>query len=233
MTPAHAPTVDESTSSPTVLQLQAFTRQLQLDGYGLGDEATVDDIASAAATAGITVDPNDDHLMGALADAVASVTDPAAPRAALAGDALVEASRTIATGAHAGQRDQAGRPYISHPARVAHRLNDDLSKATAWLHDVLEDTDVTTGDLRSAGVPEQVIGAVEALTHHRNESRDAYYARVRAAGDLAVRVKLADIDDNTDPERLALLDEATRERLTAKYAKARAAITRPSEQADA
>jgi hypothetical protein len=30
-------------------------------------------------------------------------------------------------------------------------------------------------------------------------------------------VKAADIEDNTDPERLALLDESTRQRLVAKY----------------
>jgi hypothetical protein len=34
-------------------------------------------------------------------------------------------------------------------------------------------------------------------------------------------VKTADIDDNADPQRLARLDLATRERLTAKYETAR------------
>jgi hypothetical protein len=37
----------------------------------------------------------------------------------------------------------------------------------------------------------------------------------------AVMVKTADLADNTDPERLERLDAATRERLTAKYKRAR------------
>ena len=43
-------------------------------------------------------------------------------------------------------------------------------------------------------------------------------ARVRA-NEIALWVKRADIADNTDPERTALLDEETRERLAKKYAK--------------
>ena len=42
---------------------------------------------------------------------------------------------------------------------------------------------------------------------------------------LALTVKLADIADNSDPHRLASLDAATRDRLTAKYARARVELT--------
>jgi hypothetical protein len=42
-----------------------------------------------------------------------------------------------------------------------------------------------------------------------------------AADPLALEVKRADIADNTDPERVAQLEAATRERLAAKYARAR------------
>lgn len=42
---------------------------------------------------------------------------------------------------------------------------------------------------------------------------------------LALTVKLADLADNSDPQRLARLDAATRERLITKYARARAELT--------
>lgn len=51
-----------------------------------------------------------------------------------------------------------------------------------------------------------------------------YYACVRT-NPLALRVKLADIADNSDEVRLALLDEKTAARLRRKYAKAKKILT--------
>lgn len=54
-----------------------------------------------------------------------------------------------------------------------------------------------------------------------------YYARICAAGPEVVEVKLADIDDNTDPARLDRLkrwEPETHARLVEKYAKARQAL---------
>jgi hypothetical protein len=51
-----------------------------------------------------------------------------------------------------------------------------------------------------------------------------YYARIRP-NPLALAVKLADVADNSDPDRLAQLAPEVRERLTRKYAKAVAALT--------
>ena len=152
----------------------------------------------------------------------------------LNGGELVERARSIAVAAHAGQLDKAGADYIGHPARVAARLDDAEGQAAAWLHDVIEDTrdlepprGVTADDLLAQGIPGRVVDAVKALSHTDGEPRARYYERVKAAGDLAVRVKLADIGDNTDPERLAQLDAATRERLVRKYAAARVALGAP------
>lgn len=65
-----------------------------------------------------------------------------------------------------------------------------------------------------------------AVTRLRDEPDDHYYARIRAAGELALRVKLADITHNTDPARLSLLDAPTRQRLQDKYEYAYTALTR-------
>ncbi|MGW0021948.1 HD domain-containing protein [Rhodococcus sp. NPDC003382] len=137
---------------------------------------------------------------------------------------ITRAAQRIATVAHAGQVDRAGRPYITHPARVAARVaGDDHAVAVAWLHDVVEDTTVTLADLGEQFPPE-VVAAVDALTRRDGEEPVEYYARVRRVP-LALTVKLADLADNSDPQRLARLDDATRRRLRAKYAHARAELT--------
>mgnify|MGYP001047544979 CR=1 FL=1 len=126
----------------------------------------------------------------------------------------------IARAAHRGQVDKAGRPYVEHPARVAARLaGDDVAVSVAWLHDVVEDSEVSLLGLAEE-FPVEVVRAVDALTRRAGESSERYYARVRSDA-LALRVKLADVADNSDPVRLAELDTEVRERLTRKYEHAR------------
>lgn len=137
---------------------------------------------------------------------------------------VVEIAQRIATEAHADQKDKTGHPYIGHPTRVAERTRTpggaDDAVATAWLHDVIEDTDITGDDLIAQGIPAHVVAAVEALSKRSGEAPEDYFSRVNAEP-LAIRVKHADLDDNTDPERVARLDDALRERLAAKYLRAR------------
>lgn len=135
-----------------------------------------------------------------------------------------DTAQLIATAAHAGQTDQSGHDYITHPARVARRVADVLGSshpavAVAWLHDVLEDTNTSAEQLTSAGATTEQLTAVLALTHAPNEPHRDYLARV-ASSELALVVKLADIADNSDLHRLAALDGPTRTRLTAKYERA-------------
>lgn len=131
---------------------------------------------------------------------------------------LVERAKELAHRAHAGQLDKAGRPYIEHVARVAAAVSDDPeAEAVAWLHDVLEDS--PEWDSTVLEFPAAVVKPVAILTRWPDESDIHYYAYVRSSA-LALRVKLADIADNADESRLALLDAKTAERLRRKYAKA-------------
>ncbi|GAA1282365.1 HD domain-containing protein [Saccharothrix xinjiangensis] len=125
----------------------------------------------------------------------------------------------IARAAHEGQVDKSGHPYIGHPLRVMGRVSGEHARMAAVLHDVVEDTSVTADDLLAAGCPPEVVRTVLALTHGDGEPREEYLARV-LADPVAVVVKRADIADNTSPPRLAVLDQATQDRLQAKYAKA-------------
>lgn len=129
---------------------------------------------------------------------------------------LVAVADALAERAHAEQVDKVGEPYIAHPRRVAGRLHGDpAGQVVGLLHDVLEDTDVGVAQL-AAAFPPEVVAAVVALTRVDGEDPVDYYARVRR-DPLALRVKLADIADNTDPARSAQLDAATRDRLADKY----------------
>lgn len=140
---------------------------------------------------------------------------------------LAEAADTVAEWAHAGQRDQAGEDYIAHPRRVAARVAARLggehdAVVVALLHDVLEDTEVIEEELQ-VRFGRRITAAVVAVSRRRGEQPEDYYARV-AADPLALAVKEADLEDNTDPERMARLAPGTRERLERKYAQARHAL---------
>lgn len=128
---------------------------------------------------------------------------------------MIFVARIVSRLAHRKQTDKNGQPYWRHPARVAERCSTPVEKQVAYLHDVLEDTKVSEKTLRRLFSAE-VVDAVVALTHLKSERRFAYLSRVRQ-NDVAVAVKRADIADNTDPERLAALPSALRERLEAKY----------------
>ena len=130
----------------------------------------------------------------------------------------VEKALEIAKRAHEGQTDKSGVPYIEHPIRVAESVHGDIDKATAYLHDVIEDTDVTAEDLRKEGIPECVVEAVEVLTHGEKENYYDYIRRVRE-NPIAKRVKNADIEHNSDRSRISRLTPGDVVRL-AKYKKA-------------
>jgi (p)ppGpp synthase/HD superfamily hydrolase len=128
----------------------------------------------------------------------------------------------LALAAHAGQTDKAGAPYIAHVVRVTAGVASDKARVVALLHDVVEDTEVTLQAVEARFGPD-IAAAVDALTRREGEAPEAYYTRVRASP-LAREVKLADIADNADPRRLALLPDTDRDRLTRKYAHARAQL---------
>ena len=145
----------------------------------------------------------------------------------LSGPHLAAKARLIASLAHAHQRDKAGAPYWGHLLRVAYRAESIRGRmspevfdryeveAVALLHDVLEDTPVTFDELRIAGIPVHIAREISLLTH-RGQPRHEYLGAI-AASPLARLVKIADTLDNTDPVRLRVLDDETRQRLERKY----------------
>lgn len=135
-------------------------------------------------------------------------------------------SYAIASIAHRGQVDKNGEPYIRHVRRVAERIPVErwVARCVAVLHDTIEDSDMTADDLFRAGLHRDIIDPVELLTRTNDVPSAVYYERIRTSP-VALMVKLADLNDNLDPDRVAQLDEVTRGRVLDKYAAALEALT--------
>ncbi|MFF3393339.1 HD domain-containing protein [Streptomyces sp. NPDC002669] len=140
------------------------------------------------------------------------------------GDLTLAEVEAIARAAHAGQRDKAGRPYTEHLAAVAEgvraRGGSDEQIAAAWLHDAVEDDALSEEWLAGAALPQQVKDMVLAVTKRDGEDLVAYTRRILDTPG-ALLVKESDLAHNADPDRLAVLEPATRTRLTEKYARVR------------
>ena len=129
--------------------------------------------------------------------------------------------------AHRNQVDKSGLPYVFHPFHLAEQMEDEATTCVALLHDVMEDTDMSADDLRAAGMPDEVLEALELMTHDPAVAYGDYVARL-AANPLARRVKQADLEHNSDLSRLDEVDEAALRRV-AKYAEALAVLQTPQE----
>jgi (p)ppGpp synthase/HD superfamily hydrolase len=148
------------------------------------------------------------------------------------GVAEVEA---LARDAHEGQVDKIGVPYFEHVKSVALALTPfgpEMVMA-GLLHDIVEDTPWTLEGLRSAGVPEEVLQVVGAVTNRPGESYQEKVERI-ARDPKARLVKIADNAHNSRADRAEHLSPEHRERLRLKYRKARKvlwAATPPEELA--
>ena len=124
----------------------------------------------------------------------------------------------IALKAHIGKVDKAGQPYILHPLRVALKLANEDEITAAILHDVVEDSDCKIEDLKNAGFNETVIKIVELMTRTEDRSYDDYINGIKTYPP-AVRVKLADLEDNMNLMRIKKPETADLERIE-RYKKA-------------
>lgn len=91
------------------------------------------------------------------------------------GSKLILDSEKLANTAHVGQvRKGTGQPYIEHPARVANTILQlmvagdervtENTVAAAWLHDTIEDTDITDDEILAVA-NSHVLNLVKELTN--------------------------------------------------------------------
>lgn len=147
---------------------------------------------------------------------------------------VVDRPQRIAELVHRIQVDKAQKPYIDHPRRVAENVQltssfKQLPKkdradliAAAWLHDVVEDSgddawpEVTLKDLADWGINSRVVEIVDLLTRKADVPDDTYYSRIKA-NPLARLVKIADITDNSNKQRILWVEDAGTPRNPTKY----------------
>lgn len=110
-----------------------------------------------------------------------------------------------------------GKPYFSHLEAVANIIDDDyynlipaearevwselrmLVIAVGYLHDIIEDTDVTMQDLADMGFPPLVYETVEILSRRKGETYFDFIMRINDSGAFCIAakaVKLADLRHN-------------------------------------
>lgn len=108
-------------------------------------------------------------------------------------------ARAIAHAAHGQERNRSGHLVTEHLERVAATVPEE-ARGLAFLHDIVERTDVSYERLRAEGLTQAEAEALELLTKMVGESYELYALRIAhapgAAGRLARMVKLADLDDH-------------------------------------
>ena len=130
----------------------------------------------------------------------------------------IENAIDLALRVHKGQKDKADAPYILHPLRVMLSMDTDTERQVAVLHDVIEDGGITTEILRSEGFSEEVCSAVVVLTKKPGEPYNEYLNRLNE-NPIARKVKMADLNDNMNLNRIKEPTQKDRERVE-KYIKA-------------
>jgi len=108
-------------------------------------------------------------------------------------------SKALAFYAHRRQKYAGESSYYIHLEIVAqlakHFGFDKTIQEAAYLHDILEDTNVVEQDLKDAGISDEIISIVKAVTDepgkNRKEKKKATYPKIKANKD-ALKLKLCD-----------------------------------------
>ena len=114
---------------------------------------------------------------------------------------MIAAARLISKLAHKGQVDKAGIDYFTHPEAVAAMLDTPQEKVVGYLHDTVEDTDVTVEEIREI-FGDEIADAVALMTHAKGVPR---------------KVKLADLTHNMDIRRIRNPRQKDYDRIEKKY----------------
>jgi len=122
---------------------------------------------------------------------------------------LITKSAMFSAQAHKDQQRASMDPYFLHPARVAHKVSNYTSDAdiisAAYLHDVVEDTEVSIEQIETefgmavSSLVEMVTNPSEKNEHRyksREERKEIDRNHIRRASKDAKLIKLADRIDN-------------------------------------
>ena len=121
---------------------------------------------------------------------------------------ILEKAKELAREMFHGKTDKAGVDYFEgHLCSVAALVETDEEKTTAFLHDILEDTDYPESELRKE-FGDKIVDAILLVTHKGHLDDDEYLNYIRklkaSGNELAIKVKIADLTNNSDYTRLGV-----------------------------
>ena len=118
-------------------------------------------------------------------------------------DSRIRKAFEISKSLHLGQFDKAGVDYIYHPMTVALSCGGNISAMiVALLHDVVEDTHFTFEDLqKEISLTDEESQALKLLTHDKSVPYFDYIRKIKT-DKLAIQVKIADLEHNSDSSRI-------------------------------
>jgi len=138
---------------------------------------------------------------------------------------------SFASKCHKDQVDKIGEPYILHPLRIMMVVEKGSFSHKKWhmltaiLHDTIEDApqwwDTAEGSRLRFELPEPVLKSIHLLSQDEDEDYEEYILRIKKSKDLvAYQIKILDIRDNLNSDRLSQLPEKVQIRLRKKYHRA-------------
>ena len=155
------------------------------------------------------IEPNNGSLNGNKYERIEEITKE---------ESLLESARLLSQKAHSNQVDKAGVDYFSgHIQTVASNVNSTKEKIVAYLHDTVEDTDITIEKIYEE-FGEEIGDAVKVITKPRKLDYTKYIEQIKS-NELARAVKIADLKHNMDLSRLKEVGEKDIRRVE-KYRKA-------------
>ena len=130
-----------------------------------------------------------------------------------------------------GKTDKEGKTYVNHLLRVSEKMTSIDGKVAGLLHDVVEDIEgVSFEDLSRLGIPDNIIEALELVTKEsttKNLTKQQKLQKYNGEIDkiiesknlLALGLKIADMSDNYDLNRLKNLPKEKQNWFKEKYEK--------------
>lgn len=129
------------------------------------------------------------------------------------------------------KKDKAGEPYLGHLLRVSNQMTTMDGMVAGLLHEMVEDIpEVDFDDLLDIGIPEHIVEALKLVTKEsttKNLTKVEKLLRynqeidkiIDSRNDLALELKIADMSDNYNEDRLKKLPLETLIWFNEKYAK--------------
>lgn len=121
---------------------------------------------------------------------------------------------SIASKAFEDKKDKGGNPYILHCLYVMNKVKHlgEHYMVVGVLHDLLEDTSWTEKDLLEEGFSFEVVYAMLAITHEKDETYEEYIKKI-SNNKIAKAVKIEDLKHNSDITRMKGLRKKDFDRL--------------------